>query len=338
MDNKITKRRLHDFFSYEWVIMIVVIIVGILAWDLIFTMTRVKLTPGQDFLIFYDETVDAQSASQTYALYQKDGKENRTVFSFDVLRLGHEELTSEYNVMQDRLTIQEGDVVVTDCTEPDADATNKSVRAKTLIDKYPICDYQTLLEDAENYLAKLLKNEYLDSEGKKISGVDVTDFNNIDLAKVEALFRQRMARDNRYRTELQIKEGIKLEEGRIDDLCYEVKRFRYLLTRGNQYFLTYTRFDQTIAQDEGGTAEETYKNDKYRLLGERKYGLKVEALSGGSNKETPAKHFRKKGASDAKDVVILVFDLKAYQPHLQYEAIAYINAIVDGCSSLYDNL
>jgi hypothetical protein len=338
MDNKITKRRLHDFFSYEWIIMIVVIIVGILAWDLIFTMTRVKLTPGQDFLIFYDETVDVQSASETYALYQKDGKEYRTVFSYDVLRLGHEELISEYNVMQDRLAIHEGDVIVTDCAEPDADATNKSVRAKTLIDRFPICDYQTLLEDAENYLAKLLKDEFLDSDGKIVNGGDVADFSNVDLAKVEALFRQRMARDNRYRTELQRQEGIKLEEGRIQDLCYEVKRFRYLLTKGDQYFLTYTRYDQIISQDESGTAEEFYKNDKYRLLGERKYGLKVEALNGGYNKEAPAKHFRKKGSSDAKDVVILVFDLKAYQPHLQYEAIAYINSIVAGCSDLYDNL
>ena len=68
----------------------------------------------------------------------------------------------------------------------------------------------------------------------------------------------------------------------------------------------------------------------------KRYGLRVEALSGG--KESPTKYFKMKDAEDAKDVVIMVFNFKTYQPHLQFETIAFINAIVDGCSNLYNNL
>ena len=117
MDNKITKRRLHDFLSYEWIAIIAIIVVCILAWELIFTMTRVTLTPGQDFLVFYDETIDSEPSSTTPALYMRKDNSNRMVFSYDVLKVGHEELIAGYNVLSDRLLLKEGDVIITDCTE-----------------------------------------------------------------------------------------------------------------------------------------------------------------------------------------------------------------------------
>lgn len=331
MDNKITRRRLYDFLSYEWILMIVIVLVSIIAWEIIFTMTRVTLTTGQDFLFFYDEGIATSNAGQTYTLFNRQDKDGRTVFSYDVLKIGHEELLEEYNVLQDRMSIQEGDVIITHCSEPEQNDETQRVRAKTIIDTYKTYDYVSLKEDAEAYLASLLK------DGLSASTHDVADYNNLDQAKIEKLFRDRMKGDNRYRSESQKQEGIALEKERIADLCFEVKRFRILLEQGDEYFMMYTRYDQVISLGVDDGMKEQYDKDSYRLKGERPYGLKVEALSG-DDKQPVSKYFRKDDADNAKDIVILVFDLKEYQPHLQFEAIAFINAIVENCSNLYDGI
>ncbi|MBQ8426780.1 MAG: hypothetical protein IJX16_03345 [Clostridia bacterium] len=325
MDNRITRRRLYNFLSYEWIVMIVVAVACILAWNLIFTMTSVKLTVGQDFKFFYDETIDSNTSGNIYTLFEKQDDPERTVFSYDLLKIGHETLQEQYNVLKERMSVQEGDIIITDATEPADDAENKDVRAKTIIDTYPTYDFISLKEDAEEYLAQFLKDGLTED-------ADVTDFNNLDGSKIEEVFRERMRKDNRYRSEGQKQEGIALEKERIEDLCKEVKRFRHLLNQGDEYFFMYKRYDQIITEEN----KETLNADEYRKKGVRPYGLKVEALSGGEGKDSPSKYFKKIGADDAKDVVILVFDLKKYQPHLQFEAIAFINAVVSGCSNLYD--
>lgn len=330
MDNKITRRRLQDFLAYEWLVIVAIVVVCILAWELIFTMTQVKITTGQDFLFFYDTTIDTGSATKVYNLFEKEDEE-RTVFSYDVFRISHEGLYNEYNVLEERLSVQEGDVIITDCTEPKKDE-DFLVSAKAIIDRYAVCDYYKLRDDAEAYLANLLK------DGLTKETADVTNYKNLDENKIEALFRERMKGDNRYRAENQKQEGIALEKERIKDLCEELKKFKYLLTQGDEYFMWYRRYDQTIAEY-GNTpeAEKTYENDPYRQRGIRPYGLKVEALNG-RGENSPSRYFKKLNADTAKDVVILVFDLIQYQPHLQFESIAFINAVVDGCSNVYDRM
>lgn len=335
MDNKITKRRLHDFLSYEWIVMIVVAVVGILVWSLIFTMTSVRLTIGQDFLFFYDESVEVSSISDFYLLFDKEDDNTRTVFSYDLMKMRHEELLESNNVLKDRLSVQEGDVIITDCAESESqEETTKSVRAKSLVDSFAVYDFDKLKSDAEEYLAGLLKDQFLDADGKAISGVDVADYNNLDQTKIETLFRQRMRKDNRYRSESQKQEGIKLEQQRIKDLCGEIIKFRYLLSQGDEYFFMYKRYEQMLENGVSDDVKDYIEQAKDTV--DKRYGLRVEALSGG--KESPTKYFKMKEAEDSKDVVVMVFNFKSYQPHLQFETIAFINAIVDGCSNLYNNL
>lgn len=335
MDNKITRRRLHNFLAYEWIVMLVVVVVGILAWELIFTMTRIMPTTGQDFLFFYDQTIDSASSGQVYALLEHKDKPERTIFSYDLLKISHEVLSEEYNVLEDRLTIQEGDLIITDMKAPEQDAEDQSVRAKSIIDTFLTYDYISLKDDAEEYLSKLLKYHLVDDYEKGL--VDVTNYDLLDESKIEELFRDRMSGDNRYRSESEISQGIELEKERIQDLCLEVKKFRYLLEQGDEYFMMYRRYDQAYEQGVKDEIKEVYEKDEYRLKGVRPYGLKLEKLTGGTEKNPASRYFRMKGADNAKDVVILVFDLKEYQPHLQFESIAFINAIVDNCSDLYED-
>ncbi len=49
MDNKITKKRLGDLCSYDWILFIAAIAAAILVWELLYAFTSVKLTTGQRF-------------------------------------------------------------------------------------------------------------------------------------------------------------------------------------------------------------------------------------------------------------------------------------------------
>ena len=58
MDNKITKSRLSSLFSYEWLKIVAFFVVAILLFELLFAVTGVKLTAGQQFKVIYDENID----------------------------------------------------------------------------------------------------------------------------------------------------------------------------------------------------------------------------------------------------------------------------------------
>jgi len=100
-------------------------------------------------------------------------------------------------------------------------------------------------------------------------------------------------------------------------------------------FYRYTRYEQSAK-----TAQEKDKASYETLVGKEKeagrenavYGLELGALSGGRNSVT--KYVKRAGEADASGVTLLVFDFKSEQEDLQYEAIAFINAIVRDCSDI----
>ncbi len=326
MDNKITKRRLSDFLSYEWILMIVIAVVAIIVWELIFTMTSVRLTTGQQFKYYYDQGVYSGTDASLYTLFPE-----YDTFSYDVLEVNSESLTEDYNVLSARYSIQEGDIILTSGVEPKEEDKDKNVRIKALVDSYKMYDYDKLLNDAESYLAGFLK------DGLDAKTADVADTANIDSAKIETVFRERMRKDNRFRSEEQKKEGIKQETERIERLCVEVKKFRVLLSQGNDFFYMYQRYDQLI--ELGNLSEkdkQSYEN--YKDQEPKKYGLMVEKLIGDETKHSVSEFFKLAGNDNAKDVVLCVFDFLEYQPHLQFETISFINTIVDACSNLYDGI
>ena len=57
LNNKITKKRLSDFFSYEWIVMTVVIVVAIFLWEMLFSAIAVKPTTGQNFKYYIDKNI-----------------------------------------------------------------------------------------------------------------------------------------------------------------------------------------------------------------------------------------------------------------------------------------
>ena len=68
------------------------------------------------------------------------------------------------------------------------------------------------------------------------------------------------------------------------------------------------------------------------------YGLNLAALKcyGGdtTGKKEVTDIVKYVGTAEADGVTLLVFDFKSEQPDLQYEAIAFINAVVRACSDI----
>jgi predicted amidophosphoribosyltransferase len=63
--------------------------------------------------------------------------------------------------------------------------------------------------------------------------------NNFDAVKIKAYFRSRMAKDNRFRSELQKLKGEKLEIERIENLSVQTKKFIELLNSDQVEFFEY---------------------------------------------------------------------------------------------------
>ena len=334
MDNRITKERLYNLMSYEWVLMIIILLVGILVFEFFFNFFGVQLTTGQNFKYYYDVNVDyTLEGGLIDVLYDK---ENPT-FSYDVLLVSGEVVKDEDNILSSRMRIQEGDVIISDVKV----AEDNSVRARRIIDsdtEIPIYHFEKLLLDGRKYLSKFLKDEFLTlSEAEKME--KTKDKNNLSTEKIDGAFLLRMKKDNRFRTEEQKSLGKTYERERIFRLVKEFNDFSHLLEVGDEYGLLY-RYTKFTQRKELAVDEETEKLYDDLINVEKKagkenvvYGLKVENLKGG--KHNPSEFFKLSGGSDAKDVVIMVFDFLSYQEELQFETVCYINSIVRACSDIF---
>lgn len=314
MDNKLTKKRLSDFLSYEWILVIIAAVAAIIVWELVYTVASVRLTVGQSFKYYFDESVSSLGNEDLFNMLS-DG-----VFSYDVKTLDSEALTSSYNVLTTRLSVYEGDALFTDYTEKE----DGTVRAKEIIDTYGY-NYERLLSDAKEYLSGFLKN------GK----TNPLSYEDLDESKIEAHFNER-TKKRVYKNSLKAGEiSVEDEKERIKSLCEEVADFERLLAcETDGLFFRYTRYEQSVnASDDGESVYGgVYEKEKSEGRENAIYGLNVGALTGGKNNIT--KYVKRAGEADASEITLIIFDFKSQQEDLQYEAIAFINAIVRDCANI----
>ena len=322
MENKITKKRLSDFLSYEWIFMIIIAVVAILGWDLVYHVASVQLTAGQSFKYYYDDTIYCASNNELIK-----GLIEKNTFSYDVIKLNTEMLDPENNVLASRLTIQEGDVIFTDVKGIDKTETigDKEypvhVNAKAHVDSVSYLMYalDDMLFDAKTYL----KDNFI-KDGQEI------DVYNIDDKKVESVFRSRMKGDNRFRKESEIQKGIKSERERIEKLCKNVKFFEDFITNP-QYqdaLFKYTKFEQSYLRSTTEESKAQFK-DWMEEQTEKIYGINIGVLDELGNgvditKILQLREPEQKEDKLSKHVVLMAFDFKSYQPHLQYESLSFV--------------
>ena len=109
MDNKITKRRLSRFFTYEWFVLVAVIVAVILAWEFLFSLTSVKLTRDDRFYYYYDVSMDDGNATDFYN--QITGA--NSIFSYGVQEVTDTILFGDYTQFNAFITALDGDAMFT---------------------------------------------------------------------------------------------------------------------------------------------------------------------------------------------------------------------------------
>ena len=322
MDNRLTKRRLSDFLAYEWIITIVAAVAAIIVLELIYTVAATRLSIGQQFKYYMDEDLYVYDSSMgdIYSLLGVETGKNGKTFSFDVLSVETESLSSSYNVLSVRLSAQEGDAIFTSAAEKE----DGTVRAKAVIDEFPVYDMENLLESAKTYLNKFV-----------ITGGNIYNADDYDENKIRDYFDARMKGDNRFRTEEEKAEGRQNEIGRIRKLASDVQDFETLMTIGEEkgLFYKYTKYEQTATTEDNENYRAAYEKEKTDGRENCVYGFNMAAMTGG---ERNVSDYLKLSGGTANGVVLLLFDFSSYQPDLQYESISFVCTLVREFSNFLD--
>ncbi len=333
MDNKITKKRLSHFLSYEWIAIIGVIVAFVVIVEFLYSVFGVVLTTGQNFKIYYDQNVSYTNSDRLLTHLQ-----NKNTFSFGVLEVNIEEAKEEFNVIGYRVSTYEGDVVITDDFLSNEEGATKYVRAKSLIDDISVYKLDELLFDAKEYLAGFLTSE---------SG-DIYNESDYSQKKIEDNFIKRAKGDNAYRKQSAIKEGIEKEKQRLFRLAKEIVDFEKILSLPDEYFFHYTKFEQayTLTDEttdlslknrlkEGFEAESQRNNEQYGTNTAR-YGLRLDKFGQKEGKFNATEFFKRYEQTNSSNTMVLAFNFKEEQPDLQYEVIFFFNQIVRSFSDILD--
>lgn len=337
MDNKITKRRLSDFLSYEWIVIIVVCIALIIAWEVVYAITSVKLTYGQKFKIAYDEYVDVDYNENIVGVTY-----GKKAFSYDVLSISTEGMSPGLdNELSIRYQTHDVDVLAVSCTERTSSDGEKFKRANSVVENMDVWSYEKAVCDGDKYLTPLLKHGVTPIQGYNVDRAYSKE--DLDVSKIDELFLTRMKKDNRYRKQEEKEQGKILERQRIFKICEEVafakKLLRDFADRG--IFNEYTRYTQPLEQNiflKDETKIRLYeeklrieKQNNLNLYGKEKlsYGIRVDKLEYGDEYRS-SQFFTVDGK--AKEIVLLAFDFASVQPHLQFESLSFMNTVVRMCS------
>ena len=332
MDNKITKKRLYNVISYDWVKMILISLAGILLFSYIFSLTSVKLAPGQQFKYYIDQNLSTKDKTKGVSLNDLIMKDT---FSDEVKDLGVETLLKENNVLNPRLSIGEGNVIFTDFIDED------KPRAKIITDVQEIYTLDKHLTDCQDYLAGFLKDEFnsLSLEEKRVKALT---YDNLSVEKMEQDFLKTVSEIRYYRNGYRAGTiTLDNQTKRIKKLCADATDYAKLFEKdenGNyvyeHLFFRYTRYEYSY--NPTGVTDDNYKKSYEKEISEGRenliYGLKLDGLKGG--KHQTADFFRVGDREDSYGVVLQVFDFYELRKGLQFETISFVVKVVKTFSNI----
>ena len=245
MDARITKQRLGNLLSYDWLKMLVTIAIFVFLVVLLFTMTATRVTNAQTFTVYAYNDVTAGRDFNSLADKLKD----EDVLSYDILETTTEKFSadSQYDLYSLRRTTGEGTVMfVSDVRvyETDDDGNpvldeNGDPKIETESTLYSLAMGSTV--DSEGPISGTLYDckYYIESCAEYLSGFFEGDWetsNTLDEAAVRASFLERNSGDKRYKNDEAREKGIADERQRILDLrddylvvlqCFENGTFKY---------------------------------------------------------------------------------------------------------------
>ena len=231
MDAKITKKRLSQMLSYDWLKIILTAVAGILVWSLLFTTTATRIQPSQSFGVY---TYTGASATTKFS-----DLPNRTqsLFSYEVIERKTEDINSYGNdyatqIMEARLTTEEVDVIF--IANVDGGSIEYTLDGETKTTTY----LEDFLYRFHAYAYRLDgENGYLQQMQNYLNAYyhgDYTNPNNIDATKIESDFRAKVkqTKDKRYKTEEKISVAVQNEIERIQQYRQSFVDFNDYLEKG----------------------------------------------------------------------------------------------------------
>lgn len=299
MDARITKRRLADMLSYDWLKIIGASALAALFFCVFFMMIATRPADGQKFYVY------AYNGLYGGADFNRlgDDLKNKNAFGYDVLDTGSEVFSSGgiygNTVFQARRTSGEGRVMfVSDRrTEDEQGKMNSDLlgfleNAGTEKESFDgFLDPQAFLSETEEYLKSFFGNE--------LTG-------ELNEERARDAFMKRNGRDKRYRSAEKKEAGVRQEEARLEKLKNDYLEVKSAVDCKRLEYATYTGY-----------------NEKEHVM-----GFSVKSLN-----LTPLVYYvaEEEGMQIRKnsDIVLCLFDNGTREGDLKYETVNFLSYLLN---------
>lgn len=308
MDARITKSRLANMFSYDWLKIVAAIAAAVLAICVFFT--TVKTRPGKYhvFTVYgYRELVAGESAGS----FLQELKDNGTL-SYDVLDTSQETFgTGQYAeaAFAARRSTAQGNVMFTTTNRTSEEDASATVIGELLGgENCPMAlDLDVYLNDCQNYLIRFFGEDWQAGQ--------------LDREEAEACFLARNGKDRRFRTEAKKAEGVLQEYGRLEQLR---KDYIYVCGCVENGTLSYV----DVADEKGVLHHKAFALGK--LAGLRNYYYYTETTKNEESGEETV-------VTSSANVCLFLFSndndegraARYVENDLRYEPISYVRALVE---------
>lgn len=224
MDARITKQRLANYLSYDWLKMLAAVAAAVALVVVLFLMVSTRVTVAQQYLVYSYGGLIPSDENAALA-----GKLKRK-FSYDILLTGVENFdsgTMGSAAFTARRSVLEGSAIfVADYGEDEGNTPFLQLASVAIRDRgteYETCgtfyEMDAFMADCEEYLARFFGENWKDAPV-------------LDMEKVRACFLARNGEDKRFKSEEQKEEGVKLEQERLEGLRED---YLYVLANGFEH-------------------------------------------------------------------------------------------------------
>lgn len=326
MDAKITKKRLSHLLSYDWLKIVGLIVVAIIVWTLIFTMSATRITAAQQFTVVNYKGNNSFSATFSKHLQKTL---NEDVFSYEVIETTTVDLpgSGEYasTILEARTSVAEGDVIFV------ADIEDTSVNYGEGEEKV----YYTYLENFVRGYGYSLYNMDPASETSYFgemktylnryytNGDYATGTLNEAQVRADFLARIEKNKDKRFKKKEQIEQGVKDDIARVEKYAAALQEF-YGYYEQKLILPTET----TVLNLE--TGEEVLKGIySLNLCPATDPASPMSKLTEIASYE---RYYEEDGetkhVTTAENMNVALFDFDEVEEGFQYESLLYINAVI----------
>lgn len=232
MDARVTKQRLSNMLSYDWIKIIVVIAVAVTALTVFFTMVRTRPNENQIFAAYGYTDLNEGSEAPSFAESLSKG-----VFSYDVLEVESETFsTGGYygdTTYTARRAAHQGTVMFTTTRSTQ----NEQFPEETYLIRSMMVgmalDLNVYLTDCENYLIRFFGENWQSGPLKT--------------SEAEKCFLNRNGKDKRYRSAEKRAEGIEDEAARLEKLRTDFLFLQECLNDGRLFLVNVSVNDEEHA-------------------------------------------------------------------------------------------